>query len=168
MDSPALQLYYGDVRVVGELPTRGVGWVLRWAAAYAVFVVTLALIAAFALQLSAEADLRRAAAAGLREAALPRATYESVVAVVRRQLAARPRLMRGFQLQLAADGASIRGLIPANSASQLSLTLTVPASNALPRLLAPFVGDSTIRVQAGAHESAVTSPTARFAAPLSP
>jgi hypothetical protein len=76
--------------------------------------------------------------------------------------------MRGIQLQIAADGIPIRGVIPAGSESQLSMTLTVPASNALPRLLAPLVGDSTIRVQAGAHESAVASHAARFATQLSP
>jgi hypothetical protein len=168
MDSPALHLYHADARVVGELPTRGVGWVLRWAAASAVFVLTLALIAAFAFQLSAEAVMRRAASAGLREAALPRATSGSVAAVVRRQLAARPKLMRGAQLQLEANGVPIRGVIPRSEASQLSLSLTVPASNALPRSLAPLVGDSTIRVQAEAAASPAIRPAARFAVPLSP
>jgi hypothetical protein len=168
MDSPALQLYHADATLVEALPVRGVGWVLRWAAAAAVIAFTLALSAAFALQLSAEATLRRAAAAGLREAALPRATSESVVSVVRRQLAARPKLMRGVQLQLTSAGVPIRGVISSGDTSQLSLTLTVPASAALPRSLALFTGDSTIRVQAGAEASAAIRPAARFAAPLSP
>jgi hypothetical protein len=150
------------------LPVRGVGWVLRWAAAIAVFAITLALIAAFAFQLSAEATLRRAAAAGLREAALPRATSASVAAVVRRQLAARPRLMRGIQLQLASDGVPIRGVISSRGMSQLSLTLTVPASAALPSSLALFAGDSAIRVQAGVEAPPTLRPAARLAAPLSP
>lgn len=147
MDSPALQLYRGDAAMVDNLPDRGVGWVLRWAAAIAVLAFATVVIASFALQLSAEATLRRAAAAGLREASLPRSTSDSIAAVVRQQLSARPQLMRAMRLQFAANGVPIRGPFHNASGEQLALSLAVPTVEVLPRWLKLLAGDSVIRIQ---------------------
>jgi len=147
MDSPALQLDRGDAAVVEQLPMRGVGWVLRWAAALTMLAFSVLVFAAFAFQLSAEAALRQAAAAGLREAALPRSTSASVAVVVRRQLAARPRLLRATQMQLLSNGVPIRGPIRSLSSARISLSLTAPTVDVLPSSLAVLAGDSQIRVQ---------------------
>lgn len=147
MDSQALQLYRGDSLSEHRLPVRGIGWVLRWAAAIAVLAFTILVLVAFAYQLSAEAALRRAAAAGMREAALPRSTSDSVAAVVRQQLSGRPQLQRALQLQLAAGGVPIRGPIEMSKVSPLSLSLAVPTANALPRPLGALAGDSLLRVR---------------------
>lgn len=148
MDSPSLQLYLGDTVITDGLPKRGVSWVLRWAAAIAVLAFTMVIIAAFGFQLAAESALRRAANAGLREAALPRSTSESVAVVVRQRLSAHPRLQRALHLQLAAHGSPVHGLIHAEQDERLSLSLTVPTSAAMPRWLRLFAGDSALRVQA--------------------
>ena len=65
---------------------RGVGWVLRWAAAIAVFGVAGIVLLDFACRLGAEQALARAATAGLREASLPRATSRSVEQSIRGEL----------------------------------------------------------------------------------
>ena len=76
MDAPALHLFTVSERAIDELPVRGVGWVVRWAATLVVLCVSAAILTAFAYQLIAEQALVRAATAGLREAAC-RARHES-------------------------------------------------------------------------------------------
>ncbi|MGE3641065.1 MAG: hypothetical protein AB7G28_21095 [Pirellulales bacterium] len=153
MDAPAFHIYRGDTATAQHLPLRGIGWVLRWAAAMAVFGFTLLVLAAFAFQLSAEQALRTAARAGLREAGLPRSTRESVAAVIRQHLAARPRLMRATQLQLHVNGSPVVGPVAHDTDKRLSLSLSAPASLAVPRWLSLFSGDSTIRAQADQPQS---------------
>lgn len=146
MDPPALQIYRADTATVEGLPVRGIGWVLRWAAVIAVFGGTLLVLTAFACQLSAEQALRQAARAGLREATLPRSTAESVAAVVRSHLSMRPRLQRASQQQLTANGVPVVGPVRVDAGTILCLSISVPASRALPRWLAPVAGNSPLRV----------------------
>ena len=133
MDTPALLLFHGNDCAGNEwagndcagdaLPVRGVGWVLRWAAVAVVLAVSAMVLTGFAYQLAAEQALARAAQAGLREAALPRATNASVEAAVRRRLADGFGLERATQVTLARAG------------ERLAIRLSVPTVAALPRWL---------------------------------
>jgi hypothetical protein len=123
MDAPALQLFIGDEEASSPVRVRGVGWVLEQAALIAVLVMTATALTAFAYELAAERALARAAAAGLREAALPRATTESVEATVRRRLAGGLALDRAARVRLARAG------------DRLAINLSVPTAAVLPRWL---------------------------------
>jgi len=125
MDAPALQLFRGDDPAVASPRVRGVGWVLQQAALVVVLAIATVALTAFAYELAAERALARAAAAGLREAALPRATNESVEAAVRRRLIGGPSLDRATQVKLARNG------------ERLAISLSVPTAAVLPRWL-PF------------------------------
>ncbi len=147
MDAPALELFRADDCPVDELPVRGVGWVLRWAATLAILCVSAVILTAFAYQLAAEQALRRAATAGLREAALPRATSQTVEAVVRRQLIGHCVLSGATTVLLERNGASVKGVVGPQSGDQLSIALTAPADAALPRIfgaLLPWQKDAVI------------------------
>src|SRR3972149_1143722 len=104
MGAPTFELFRGDDCRCQPVPVRGVGWVLRWAAALTVLAASAAILLAFAYQLAAERALAGAAAAGLREASLPRATSGSVEAVVRRQLAGRFDVHRATTVELLQNG----------------------------------------------------------------
>jgi hypothetical protein len=128
MNTPALLLFHGDDCAGNDcagdaLPVRGVGWVLRWAVVTAVLAVSAMVLTAFAYQLAAEQALARAAQAGLREAALPRATNASVEAAVRRRLADSSAFERATQVRLAKVG------------DRTSVSLSVPSAAVLPRWL---------------------------------
>jgi hypothetical protein len=137
MDASALHVFSGDENLVAPLAVRGVGWVLRWAVTLAILAVSGAILLGFGYQLAAERALARAAAAGLREAALPRATHESVVAVVRRRLAETLALDRATRVQLT------------SSDGQRSIGLAVPVSAVLPRwmsvVMAGELGEIRVR-----------------------
>ena len=143
MDAPALELFRGDecpFEVPAKnLPVRGVGWVLQWAATLAVLYVSAVILTAFAYQLAAEQALARAAAAGLREAALPRATSRSVDAVVRHQLASHFALDRATTISLERNGSPVKGVVGPRPGDQLSIALSAPSGAALPRLLGALV-----------------------------
>ena len=99
MEAPALQIHCPD-SVTGTLQVRGIVWVLRTAAALLVFAFTLLVLTSFAYEVAAERVLRQAAAAGMREAALPRATRESVESAVRRCMTIHNHRARAVQFQL--------------------------------------------------------------------
>jgi hypothetical protein len=128
MDASALHVFSGDENLVTPLPVRGVGWVLRWAVTLAILAASGAILLGFGYQIAAERTLARAAAAGLREAALPRATHESIAAVVRRRLAETLALDRATRVQLA------------NSNGETSIGLAVPVSAVLPRWMSVVTG----------------------------
>ncbi len=123
MDAPALQIFSGDDCALAPLPVRGVGWVLRWAASLAVLAIATMVLVAFAYQMAAERALVRAATAGLREAALPRATNASVEAAIRRRLAGTTSL----------DGATRMSV--AKAGNRLSVRLAVPVAAIMPHWL---------------------------------
>jgi hypothetical protein len=135
MDSPGLTIYRQDSIALDTLPVRGVGWVLKWAGTIGVLLLSTTILASFAFQLAAERTLANAAAAGLREAALPRATSESVAAVVRQQLGSGGILVRATKLQLEQNGQPLRGVIRPKSGDQFAISLSVPARAIMPRWL---------------------------------
>ena len=128
MDAPALQIFSGNEICARALPVRGVGWVLRWAATLMVLAAAAVILVVFGYQLAAERALARAAAAGLREAALPRATNQSIEAVVRRRLAGTLALDRATRVSLA------------NAGGWRSIHLAAPLSAVLPRWLSVVAG----------------------------
>jgi hypothetical protein len=135
MDAPALDLFSADEFAVEEFPVRGVGWVLRLAATLAVLGVSATILAAFACQLAAEQALVPAATAGLREAALPRATSRTVDAVVRQRLASHFALSRATTVILERNGSPVRGVVGPRAGDQLSISLSVRVDAVLPRLV---------------------------------
>ncbi len=100
---------HGGRGVLGSQPpsvaqTRGVGWVLQWAAVAAVLGFAASVLVEFAYLVSAEHALNVAARAGAVEATLPRATVQSITAVVERRLAGYPELSGQLQLNLVQNG----------------------------------------------------------------
>lgn len=139
----------------GEEPrrtVRGVGWVLCWAAAMAILSWASLTLVAFAYQMAAERTLTEAAQAGIREAALPRATHRSVTESVRRRLAASTSLDRSTTIRIERNGWLVRGLIRPNGGDQLTVTLRASFDAALPRWLTALTpwqrpGEITVRVE---------------------
>ena len=54
MDAAALQIYCGDEMTATTPPARGVGWVLCWATALAMFMFAALVLTSFAYQVAAE------------------------------------------------------------------------------------------------------------------
>jgi hypothetical protein len=148
MDRAALQLFRDECGDA-PLPVRGVGWVLQWAAALAVLLISAMFLVAFGHQLAAEHALRRAAAAGLREAALPRSTSASVRAVVRQQLAGQPDLLRATTMRLEQNGSPIQSPTQVVQEKQLAMILSAANTAALPRWLRCLDSGTEIRVRLG-------------------
>lgn len=165
MDAPALQLFRGGDCKREFLPVRGVGWVLGWATVLAVLAVSAVILVTFAYQLAAERTLARAAAAGLREATLPRATSRSVEAVVRHHLVGRFDLHRATTIELQLNGSPVKGVVRPQSGDQLSLTLVAPARTALPqwlRALVPWQASAAITTQIERHATSSSRPARPF------
>jgi hypothetical protein len=114
---------------------RGVKWVVEWAIALTAVSVAVIVLLHFGFRLAAERELVQAASAGLREAALPRATDRSVAAAISRQLGERSRLASGVQIGIARNGALARGAIQAAADDRLVVRLTVPNQLAAPAWL---------------------------------
>src|SRR5262245_17876280 len=70
---------------------RGVRWVFQWAAAVAVLAFAATILAEFSYQLVAERQLTLAARAGVVEATLPRANYQSIQDALYARLISYPR-----------------------------------------------------------------------------
>jgi hypothetical protein len=139
MDSPTLALFRVDDHPAEEVQVRGVGWVLRWAATLAILCFSAVILTAFAYQLAAEQALARAATAGLREAALPRATSRTVDAVVRRRLASDVALSRATTVVLERNGSQVKGVVGPRTGDQLSIALSTPVIAVLPRFVGAFL-----------------------------
>jgi hypothetical protein len=132
-------------------PMRGVGWVLQWFAALVTLFVAVTTLAQFGYCLAAELALQRAARAGVLEATLPRATYQSVAQTVERRLVAYPRRADRLRLSFQQNGAPIRGAIQSREGDLFCVTLSVPAREMLPRWLRPVCfwrADSQIEASA--------------------
>lgn len=131
--------------------TRGITWVMQWAIAIATLLVATGVLVEFGYCLAAELALSRAARAGVLEATLPRATYQSISQSVERRLARWPQLTGHLQLTLLQNGAAIRPAFRPADGDQLSLSLTVPSRAAMPRWLRAlnfWRADSQIEVHA--------------------
>jgi hypothetical protein len=117
------------------LPTRGVRWVLKWTAAVGVLVFATAVLAEFAYLAPAEQALARAARAGLVEATLPRASFDSVRATIERRLESYPGLANRVRLSLTNNSTPTNGILQPRDGDRLSIVLTADSDAALPTWL---------------------------------
>jgi hypothetical protein len=117
----------------GRIATRGIGWVLQWSAALATLFVAMSVLARFGYCLAAELTLLRAARAGVVEATLPKASFQSVLQSVERQLDEfsewRSNRLRFSLLQ---NGAPVGGMLHAREGDRLCVTLALPTPEVLP------------------------------------
>jgi hypothetical protein len=126
----------GDaVIAVRQETKRGIAWVLQWAAGLAALAVAGTVLIEFALLVAAERNLVLAARAGVLEATLPRATYQSVTDVVERRLSSYPRMAEQLQLTLVQNGAPVERRFRQHDGDRFSITLSAPNSSVLPRWL---------------------------------
>jgi len=130
--------------------TRGIGWVLRWAAAIAVLWFSGCVLAEFAYSLAAEHALARAARAGALEATLPRATIPSVSETVNRRLANRDGWGEQLRLSVHRNGLAVGGTIRAAGGDRMEVTLAVPVRAVLPHWLS-VIGLRTTKSQIEVH-----------------
>jgi hypothetical protein len=147
MGASALQVYGSETATRIELPVRGVAWVLRWAAVVTVLSYSAIVLAAFSYHVSAEHALHQATKIGLREAALPWATSESVETVIRQQLSARHPGLRAASLQLTAGGRRLHGPLRFNEGERLAVSLSVATADFVPRWLTLLTGESVVVVR---------------------
>jgi hypothetical protein len=144
--------FHGEaIATTRDAHTRGVGWVLGWAAAVAALGFAGCSLAEFACSLAAEHTLARAARAGALEATLPRATLRSVGDAVKRRLADRSSWAKQLTLSVHRNGAAVSGAIQAAGGDQMTVTLVVPLRAALPRWLSAlsvWTSQSQIEVRA--------------------
>jgi hypothetical protein len=110
----------------------GALWVLKWAAALGIIVLATNVLLQFAYGLAAERTLLNAARAGALEATLPRATYESIEAVVRRRLAGRSLSIADVRIAIQHNGFPLPRVFRLLGDDRVSVTLSVPANAALP------------------------------------
>jgi hypothetical protein len=115
--------------------TRGVRWVLQWAAALTVFAIAGSALMQFYYVLAAEQALNYAARAGAIEATLPRATYQSIAATVERRLTKYPQLATTLQVCVSQNGATVGRQFRAADGDRVSVTLSAPSSTVLPAWL---------------------------------
>jgi hypothetical protein len=133
---------------------RGVQWVLQWAAALAVLTFAGSILIEFSYLLSAEHKLSIAARAGVLEATLPRATYQSVTMVVESHLTQYPQLTRHLRLTFLQNGSPVVGRIRQGDGDRLSIALTAPSSAVLPDWLRTVMfwrADTPIEARAERH-----------------
>lgn len=147
MGAPALQIYRGAAATPVELPVRGVGWVLRWAVMLLVMSYSAVVLAAFSYHVWAEHALHHAARVGLREAALPRATSDSVESTIRQHLTVRHSRLRAASLQLTANGRRLSGPIRFNHGERLAVSLSVATTDFVPSWLTLLTGESEVVVR---------------------
>jgi hypothetical protein len=134
-----------------DVPTRGVRWVLRWAAAFAMLWFAGCILAEFACSLAAEHTLARAARAGALEATLPRASFRSVGKTVKGRLANRAAWAEQITLSVEQNDATVGGAIRAVGGDRMTVTLAVPVRTVVPPWLSAInlrTGESQIEVRA--------------------
>ncbi len=147
---PSSLLATASLRPEGEGGARGVGWVVRWACAVGVLAWSASLLAEFACALVAEQSLARAARAGAIEATLPRATGQSIHAVVASRLDAAAIPRAGAKMLVSRNGSPVGGAFRPRPGDRVMVTLSVPASAVLPGWLqaVPWSGGRPITVRA--------------------
>src|SRR5262249_43714238 len=92
-----------QIRAQRVAQLRGIGWVLRWAAAIAVLFYCATVLTEFFYALAAEQMLVHAAEAGVHEATLPRATFTGVEQTVWQRLAGSVESRGDVRLMLLAN-----------------------------------------------------------------
>jgi hypothetical protein len=132
-------------------PTRGIGWVLKWAAAAAVLFYATTVLTEFAYSLAAEQLLVRAARAAVLEATLPRATVQSVEQSVYRRLGDTVASQGRVKLALLQNGVWVSKKHQPRGGDRLSITVTIPAQALMPnwlRRLTLWRGSAIVRARA--------------------
>src|SRR4051794_15637707 len=140
---------------------RSVRWVLKWAIAIAMLVVAASILTDFAYMLAAEHRLNAAARAGVSEVMLPRATTNSVKAVVERRIGNTQLL----QLTILQNGHPAQGLIRQSDGDRFAISISLASSNLTPnwaRILNPSHSDSPVLAHA---EGQVPSRTLSYRSP---
>jgi hypothetical protein len=140
-----------DPQPLNTLPQRGVLWVLMWAAALAVFGVVVCIATEFVCLAMAANALGVAARAGALEATLPRATHDTVAAVIERRLAGYPQLAARMQFTLLRNDAPVDRSLRLQDGDRISIAISAPASAALPtwlQRLPQFHDDAPLIAQA--------------------
>jgi hypothetical protein len=112
--------------------------VLAWGGALTVLAVGAGVLTEFAYVLTAERLLLVAARAGAMEATLPRATYESVTAVIERRLAGNPRLAGELHISLAQNGSLVQQRFHRGDGDRFDVSAWAPKSAAVPDWLRRF------------------------------
>jgi hypothetical protein len=131
--------------------TRGVGWVLQWAAVGAVLFFAAGVLIQLACGLAAEHQLAIAARAGASEATLPRATYQSVIATIERRLACYPRLAKELHVSLEQNGSLLQQQLSQHEDDSFAISLCAPTSSITPgwfRVLTFGGRDSRVQARA--------------------
>ena len=137
--------------IVRSTPRRGVGWILRWAAAIVVFWFASSVLVQFAYSLAAEHTLTRAARSAALEAAMPRATYGTVRATVERRFTGRLEWIKQLSLTVRKNGAAASGAFRSVGGDCMAVTLTLPCRAVVPRWISAlclWTIDSRIEVRA--------------------
>jgi hypothetical protein len=140
-----------DAAKLVDKNVRGIGWVLRWAAAILVLGITGIVLLDFAYRISAEQALVRAAAAGIREAAMPRATSHTIEQSIRRELGGCYLLGGKTSVALQSAGRPVKGSIAGKTGGGFTITLSAPVDAALPswlQALWPWNGHAVITTHA--------------------
>jgi hypothetical protein len=119
---------------------RGVGWVLKWAAALAGLIYSATVLAEFGYALTGERLLARAARAGVLEATLPRATPRSVEQTVWRRLEGRVGSRGAVKLVLLVNGTGVGQQLRPQGGDRLTLSLAMPSQTMMPHWLRTFSG----------------------------
>jgi hypothetical protein len=111
---------------------RGIKWVLKWAIAIAILTVAASMLTEFAYVLAAEHRLNMAARAAISEAILPRATVDTVRAVVERRLA-KAGLVHHLQLTILQNGQPVQQQIRQSEGDRFDISLSLPSSDLIPK-----------------------------------
>ncbi len=111
---------------------RGACWVLAWASALAVLLVTAGVLTHFAYLLAAERTLSVAARAGAMEATLPRATYQSVTAAIGRRLNQYPSLIGQLRVTVCQNGTPVQSQFRQHDGDRFAIVLSAPSAAAVP------------------------------------
>ena len=112
------------------MPVRDIGWVVKWAAAIAVFVTAGRYLVEFAGTIATEHALHQAAQAGVVEATLPRASRQSVLDTVERRLAKTSIDARQLNLTLLENDIPITGRIHPTQGDRISVVLSADVGSA--------------------------------------
>jgi hypothetical protein len=129
---------------------RGIGWVLKWAAAAAILMIAASVLAQFAYVLAAEHKLNLAARAAVLEATLPHASTDTVKAVLKRRLANSAHADH-LQLTILQNGKPNDQHIRQSDGDRFSVSVSMPKSDAVPRwtkLFCPTHDDLSISAHA--------------------
>jgi hypothetical protein len=112
--------------------TRGVAWVLQWAAALVVLLFASVVLAEFVYCLTAEHTLARAAHAGALEATLPRASYKTIAQSIERRLDGYPGVAKQLRLVIRQNNAPLGARTHLQPGDRISVLLSAPSHAVLP------------------------------------